>query len=745
MIEVYVVLTLLGVGYMLNQTKSVKMNMGRQVNVSQLDSNTNPYKSDHLNVARKIEANKAAKMFALSQKPLQPKNKQTTQQAPVVGNNALFKSPLSGQDTDFAHNNMMPFGRVRQNANIDGNKNVLEHMNGTSDLYKQKKEQQPLFEPQRDVDNIYGTRNNLNAYLQYYENPKNQNNVLPFQQVRVGPGINKGFTADPSGGFQQADMREFAMPKDTNELRVANKPKETFKGRIISGQKGAVRGKTGTMAKNRVETFYENTEDMYIKTTGAYLKDKQRPEVEVKYTNRKDTTSTNYQGPAYQRKGDQERPEAQAPLKAQLAPFEIANPKLDTVGQGVKADYGKANILVYSNERDITTTRTYQGGLTSIVKALIAPIEDIIKVTKKEYMVDNARTYGSLQPQIPAKAPTKDPNDVMRTTIKETLIHDAERLNVKGPAKITVYDPNNVARTTIKETLIHDADSLNVKGPVKLTVYDPNDVARVTMKETMIHDAGYSTIKPPSNGNVVHNEQKAKTTVRETIDPMETSLNLKPNIKGVVYDPNVKAKTTIKETLLDKADTIGNLDRTDRKIGAYLDALDTTDVKTTQKEFLSNNDYSGNPAQPNADGYKVTDVEAKTTQKEFLSNFDYYGGAADQTQKQPMSYEDIYNAEIDNLKESTLYKREPTKTGAKVAISGEDINIDIKKLPMDEPEERLFTNIERIIQTDMMKPSDETFTRSRNIYQPDTRLDTDILEALQDNPYALSLNSSSCD
>ena len=54
--------------------------------------------------------------------------------------------------------------------------------------------------------------------------------------------------------------------------------------------------------------------------------------------------------------------------------------------------------------------------------------------------------------------------------------------------KPIVYDPNDVARTTIKETLIHNNRKGNVKGPNKLTVYDPNDVAKTTIKETLIQD-----------------------------------------------------------------------------------------------------------------------------------------------------------------------------------------------------------------------------------------------------------------
>ena len=55
-----------------------------------------------------------------------------------------------------------------------------------------------------------------------------------------------------------------------------------------------------------------------------------------------------------------------------------------------------------------------------------------------------------------------------------------------GPKKLTVYDPNDIARTTIKETNIHDNRAGNMSGPNKITVHDPNDIARTTIKETNI-------------------------------------------------------------------------------------------------------------------------------------------------------------------------------------------------------------------------------------------------------------------
>ena len=48
-------------------------------------------------------------------------------------------------------------------------------------------------------------------------------------------------------------------------------------------------------------------------------------------------------------------------------------------------------------------------------------------------------------------------------------------VNMKSRQRGVAYDPNDVARTTIKETNIDNNHSGNLKGPIKLTTYDPND------------------------------------------------------------------------------------------------------------------------------------------------------------------------------------------------------------------------------------------------------------------------------
>ena len=68
--------------------------------------------------------------------------------------------------------------------------------------------------------------------------------------------------------------------------------------------------------------------------------------------------------------------------------------------------------------------------VSSIVKANVAPIMDALKYSMKEYTVESERGVGNPSIQIPSKSTTYDPdNHIMKTTIKETTIHDNETIN----------------------------------------------------------------------------------------------------------------------------------------------------------------------------------------------------------------------------------------------------------------------------------------------------------------------------
>lgn len=470
--DLYASAALTGLGYALqNQRDTLKRHevRGAVPHPREKPSMKNVYSSDHWTAVRDDERTRGTQRWNSAQNPLDtgivpkpayasmfasPMDTQVSQ-GPVVQTLAGENVPVS----NFTHNNMQPFfkGTITQNVDPYANSSRLEAYTGRTDLIPRKKETEAFFEPTSGFTNVCGMPNQNERYLSHIEAPKARNNDFPIEQIRVGKGLGGGFTASPTGGFQQANTLDYIRPKNVDELRTASKPKLSFELPIQAPAKGITqRGILGTVDKNRPDTYYEQTPDMWLKTTGANTKEMSRPIVDMKPTARVETHKE-YQGVA-----------------------QSTQP-----GNGEKDDYGRSNIVVYDNERQTTQTRTVVSNLRSTVKAVVAPLLDALKLTNKEYTLDAARPYGNMQAQIPSKPTTYDPvNHIMRTTIKETTIHDTTISNLKGAEQGTVHVQDD-AKKTVRETLEVEDTVRNVAAKTyRVTVYNVDAVAKKTIKET---------------------------------------------------------------------------------------------------------------------------------------------------------------------------------------------------------------------------------------------------------------------
>ena len=298
--------------------------------------------------------------------------------------------------SSLAHNNMTPFLKKKtQNTNIENMYPLLDNLSGNNSLKQQKKEIQCMFKPQINAGgNICGMKNNDDFYKSRLDVTNIANNFFPIEKIRVGPGLNQGYTGESTGGFHQGDTLEYAKPRSLDELRSRINQKQTYFEIPVKGHaKGPDRrAEHAPMTKQRPDTVFENTQDRWLKTTGANSKNTLRPSQNIRPTTRQES-HIEYRGP-------------------------IARSDLN---QGIKDDYGKSKIILYGNERETTEQRTVVTNVTSIIKALVAPIMDVLKYTNKEYTVEAARGVGNPSIQIPSKATLYDPvNHIMKTTVKET-------------------------------------------------------------------------------------------------------------------------------------------------------------------------------------------------------------------------------------------------------------------------------------------------------------------------------------
>ena len=472
--EAYAGAALSSLGYMLQQERGA--GLGQAQVPTNMPSQTNMYQSNYFKQARAQEGAVANRAWNASMAPQQtgvvPRPAYASMFAEVnpvdggTGGGAGAIQSLTGEwmgRENFQHNNMQPFykGNVTQNTDVDRGNATLERHTGRSDMFFQKKEVECFFEPTANMGNACGMPVMTNFYESRIVAPITRNNDFPIEKERVGPGLGLGFTTGAAGGFQQANTLDYVMPKNVDELRAANNPKQSYELPVQGPSKGtSKRGLFSVLSKNRPDTFFENTPDMWLKSRAAETKPTERPTVLVKPTSRVQT-AVQYEGTAH------------------------------AVGQPGKSalvgdDYGKSSICIYDNARSETTTKTVVSNLRSTIKAIVAPLMDVLRRTPKEYLVDAPRVYGNMSIQIPEKATLVDPvTHQPRTTIKETLIHDSDVSNLHGPTAGPVNNEQDT-KTTGRETLPVTDSVRNVAATTyRVRVYNVDEVAKRTHRETM--------------------------------------------------------------------------------------------------------------------------------------------------------------------------------------------------------------------------------------------------------------------
>lgn len=598
----------------------------------------------------------------------------------------------------FVHNNMVPFfgGRVKQNVDDKANQTVLEHFTGNIDNYQQKKEIGPMFKAETNVSNPYGMASTTTFMHDRIIPSKMMNNVTPIERVRVGPGLNQGYTSQPSGGFQQANTRDYVLPKTVDELRTKNNPKLTYAGRVLSGKGVSKPGKIGVVEKRHPDSFYINSPARYFTTVGAQTGERQRPNIILKDVNRRTTGKRRRFGPATNINGNMTniRPTFRKSTKIQ---YKTDGPRhFNAQGQWhIEArdcnnqlrseeqeeqqalhDYGKSRTNLRKTTRQNTGHTNYKGIIKAGDKPEARNCQEA-RLTKKRFTTHNNHK-GNMQNEYKA-GPAYDPNDVARTTLKEQQIDNNHEgfMNPDGKQSY-VYDPNDVAKTTLKQQMIDNNHEgfMNPNGKQSY-VLDPNDIAKTTIKQQMIDNDRLGVAKG--------------------------------NLKFKCRDPNDKVKTTIKETTI-KEDVVGN---------AY---------------------------QMKGMGYTTNKMKAKTTIREQTGDTDYKGISGVGLGEKPQSYEQLYNSTVRSLREQVSRGRAPSGSGPKKM--NHDINMTTKRVG---DIQNKYLNERGLAPTkvynSLPQPQNCAVTRDKATAPNEPiqdRLDTSILDQLKSNPYTMRKLATEC-
>ena len=338
--------------------------------------------------------------------------------------------------------NMIPyFGKTKNIGNTFMDKvNVeatLDTYTGAGSSQIAKSETAPFFKPQDNIQYAYGSPNQSN-FLQSRVNPStNMNNVKPFQEIHVAPGMGHGFTAEGSGGFN-ASMEDQShwLPKTVDELRVLTNPKESYSLASHEGPASNVvkyLGTIGKVEKHLPDKYYVNSPDRYLTTTGVEKGTTVRS-IQPDPTVHRTTTTKAYAGVAKNATGGENQPQYGLYRKDHRQQFEAEHftPALTAVEHNNLTSVAKSMELLPNNRT--TNKQESFSIMRGLVDAITAPITDILRPTRKEEF--GLSRVGALGTSIPHN--TLPQSDKLASSMKESTTYSPYTKGQRAYKPVTV-------------------------------------------------------------------------------------------------------------------------------------------------------------------------------------------------------------------------------------------------------------------------------------------------------------------
>jgi hypothetical protein len=438
--ELAIPLVALGSLYIVsNQSKTPKpANEGFLPNTNVPDVNY-PAVSQETEISSKLSTmNKYSGPSVYTDKYFNPYSKGSLVKESINADNNQYKS-LNGDNVDsayFEHNNMMPFfgGKIRSKIDPNSNEAIMDNYLGTGSQTFVKSEQAPLFAPNEKMHWANGAPN-MNDFYQSRVNPSmRMANVKPFEEVKVGPGLGLGYGTEGAGGYNAGTaMRESWLPKGVDDLRTANKQKASEIMQL--GHEGPAKsritnvGILGAFQKNRPETAFEWGADRLFTTTGA-AKGQTLHSIPVERHVVRPETTVDYNGVAQSMHAQQAMPGEVLPShRIELGPTQLGAANAVGRGFGNEGDYGIKSKQVYANNRSSNVQDDYFGAVGSSIGAVVAPLLEMMRPSRKENTTGNMRVYGDAKTAV-SQSYLYNPNDAPAHTMRETTENSVNHWNV---------------------------------------------------------------------------------------------------------------------------------------------------------------------------------------------------------------------------------------------------------------------------------------------------------------------------
>lgn len=349
----------------------------------------------------------------------------------------------------YQHNNMVPFfgSHLRTRIiNEDANEGLLDSMQGAGSNYLSKSERAPLFSPSENLQWAHGMPS-FSDFEQSRINPSNKiSNVKPFEEIRVRPGLGRGGAESESLGFNSGMMaRETWMPKTADQLRVSNNPKAS--GINMLGHEGPAmsmvtnRGYHAPVEKNRPDRVGELDQTRYFATVGAAGAAGPLHGVPVDREEENRATATmSYVGAAGRNDTDGHYVEGEYMPSHRNQLGDVPLGPADAVRRTdvYDADYGAKSAKKYTNNRSTANVDDYFGIVGGALGAVVAPLLDVLRPSKKQNTVGTLRPYQNAESTV-KNSYLMNPGDRPAPTIRETTERSNGHMFINSGQDKTAY------------------------------------------------------------------------------------------------------------------------------------------------------------------------------------------------------------------------------------------------------------------------------------------------------------------
>lgn len=628
--------------------------------------------------------------------------------APTAESAAEAREQAHRRNVTQLQSNMVPFMRgneSHQPMQSVGSLRLEQFTANSSEQLRRPKQEALSFYEKGQINNVFpgnqpSTRSNTVARTSQIVSRLHQGVPLA-EPIHVGPGVTKTYSADPSGGRHSMFRPTF---KSVDELRTVNDhQRTTMRGKILSGQKGSVRGLTGDVPKNRPSKVYVPIQP--VPTAG----DTQRQ------------TAPTYREPLKHtvRQVNEGRDKYQPPA-ASVVSTEGTRPTYINDDRGILSTEGAMEMTASAaagggGQMDPNQMRRYDadpytnkpihnimGAPNMMLKGPVNDPDDQFEITRKQQMSEFGLSAGT---SLWERGPVHDPSD--RPELGQRVV-DGEQFqagagmasNSRGP----VQDPSDRpvwgqrvvdgewqqggagmaanARGPVQDPSdrpmwgqrVMDGDwqqggagmaTDTMRGPVHDPMDQPNVPARMGLTTALTATAG------PLQSTVQQYDTAYHTTRRDELGdatlPVQVGRVLPA--QGTVHDPS------------DKPVPQRNVTRDSSAIGTIASSVPKGTAQSRDPSVWVHNkatplvSYVGNVKRDRGSGYLAAKWEQKNTQRQKLTDFLFLPAAAQGNYQGSGARHAAYHLDGERRKEALLKTHGPTPEGSKTYVGADTTNL----------------------------------------------------------------------